>query len=124
MYPFHTLLKAELIGDTLVVLPCADGIGFRYADLQTELNRILRHIDQPEVGDGLYLVVDFGELHYRGTEFLGAVVTLLNHATRRGGRVAWCNASAEMQVFLEDRGVWSLWPYFASRDEALSSRVA
>lgn len=124
MYPFHTLLKAESISDTLVVSPCADGIGFRYADLQTELNRILRHVDQFAVSDGLNLVVDFGELHYRGTEFLGAVVALMNHATRRGGRVAWCNVSAEMQVFLEDRGLWSIWPYFGSRDEALASRVA
>ena len=65
MYPFHTLLKLEVDGDTLIVRPCAEGIGFRYADLQAELNRTLRLFDDPESGASVQnVVIDLTELNY------------------------------------------------------------
>ena len=48
MFSFHTLLLTEAVGETLIVAPRADGIGFRYTDLQAELNRILRVYDSPQ----------------------------------------------------------------------------
>jgi hypothetical protein len=125
MLRFHTLLKVDLIGDTLVVRPCAGGIGFRYKDLQTELNRIMRMIDLPEPNEAVaHLVIDLGELTYYGSEFLQSIISMMNRMGQRGGRAVWCNGSEQMLAFLAERGVGDLWPYFATRDEAMSAVVA
>lgn len=125
MLGFHTLLKVELAGDTLVVSPCAAGIGFRYGDLQAELNRILRAIDFPEPKEVCTnLVVDLGEWTYCGNEFLQSVISIMNRMAQRGGRAVWCNGSDELLAFLGERGVAELWPYFPTRDEAMSAVVA
>lgn len=125
MLRFHTLLKVDLVGDTLVVRPCASGIGFRYKDLQTELNRIMRMIDLPDPNEVVTnLVVDLGELTYYGNEFLQSIISMMNRMGQRGGRAVWCNGSEQMLAFLTERGVCELWPYFPSRDEAMSAVVA
>ncbi len=120
LYPFHSLLKAEQVGSAFVVTPQADGIGFRYADLQTELNRLLLAMNGPMSG----LVVDLGSLNYFGTEFLGAILSLMNHVGRRGRVALWCNASEGLIQFFHDRGVSSLFPYFYTRDDALQWLLA
>jgi anti-anti-sigma regulatory factor len=121
MYPFHTLLKLHVDGDTLIVRPCAEGIGFRYADLQSELNRTLRLFDDPQASVNVTnVVIDLCELKYYGTEFLGAVIALLNRVAQRGGRAVWCNASGHLQEVLEEMGVYELWPYYPSCDQALT----
>lgn len=120
MYPFHSLLKLEVDGDTLIVRPQASGIGFRYSDLQAELNRTLRLFDDPEAGVSVTnLIIDLGELNYYGTEFLGAVIALLNRVAQRGGRAVWCNGSDHLQGVLAEMGVYALWPHYATRDQAM-----
>ena len=55
----------ERDGDTLIVVPHGDGLGFRYADVQIEANNIRRIIGQPDVAN---LVIDLEQLDYFGSE--------------------------------------------------------
>jgi anti-anti-sigma regulatory factor len=103
------------------VRPCADGIGFRYAQLQSELNPTLRLFDDPEPGSEVHnVVIDLCDLNYYGTEFLGTVIALLNRVAQNGGRAVWCNASGHLQEVLEQMGVYSLWPHYSTYDQALT----
>ena len=110
------VFDTEKIGNTLIVIPHGDGLGFRYADVQIEANQIRRTIAEPGVK---HLVIDLSELDYFGSEVIGVFITMAREATNRGGKAAMCNASEKMRQVLESMKLFKLWPHCDSRNEAL-----
>ena len=106
----------ERDGDTLIVVPHGDGLGFRYADVQIEANNIRRDIGKPDVAN---LIIDLEQLDYFGSEVIGVFITMAREASNRGGKAAMCNVSDKMRNVLQNMKLFSLWPHFSSRAEAL-----
>ncbi len=113
-----TLFQIEHIGNALVVLPNISGGSFRYAQLQAESNSLRRMLDNPIHHN---LIVDLQGLNYIGSEAIGVVIGLARRATDRGGRVAFCHASPNVHTVMQNMGLLRLWPYFATRKEALNN---
>ena len=114
----HKILHFERENETLILVPRANGFGFRYADVQSESNAVRRVLDDPDVRS---LVVDLGSLDYFGSELIGAIVALARHVSDCGGRAVMCNASEKMLDVLATMRLSKLWPYFATRAEALEA---
>jgi anti-anti-sigma factor len=108
-------------GRTLIVIPQAESYGFRYTDVHLESNKLLQVMAGPDFDN---LIVDFGALHYFGSEFIGALIRLARTTCDSGGRVALCNASDKMLQVLTNMRLNKLWPYFDTRAEALESVAA
>lgn len=104
--------------DTLIILPLIDGGWFRYAKLHTESNALRHRLRSPELKN---LVFDLGQLNYFGSELIGVLVSLARDVTNAGGKAALCNASEKMQEVLRHMSLHKLWPYYATRDEALKA---
>ena len=104
--------------DTLIVIPQGDGLGFRYADVHSEANEIRRSLGQPDIR---HLVIDLEALDYFGSEVIGVFITMAREATNRGGNAALCNASEKMQEVLNNMKLFTLWPHFNSRADALKN---
>ncbi len=111
------VFDTEKTGNTLVVIPHGDGLGFRYADVQIEANQIRRTIAEPGIDN---LVIDLAELDYFGSEVIGVFITMAREATNRGGKAVMCNASEKMKQVLENMKLFKLWPHCDSREEALA----
>jgi len=118
MTEFHKVFKIERDGSTLILIPQDNQSGFRRADLQTESNSVRRIVDEAGTVD---LVVDLGQLDFFGSELIGAIIRIARHVCDCGGRAAMCNASEKMRDVLETMNLSKLWPYFATREEALKS---
>ncbi len=118
MTELHKIFRVERDAETLILIPQANGFGFRYSDLQVESNVVRRLLDQTGV---VNLVVDLGLLDYFGSEFIGAIIGLARHVSDVGGRAVLCNASERMLEVLETMKLAKLWPYFATREAALES---
>jgi len=110
------IFQIERDGRILVVVPQAESYGFRYTEVHLESNKLLALMKEPEIDN---LVVDFGSLHYFGSEFIGALIRLARSVCDDGGKVALCNASDKMVQVLSNMKLNKLWPYYDTRDEAL-----
>lgn len=118
MTPDSKVFVTQREGETLIVVPQSDGLGFRHADVQIEANQIRRSLSQTDVR---HLVVDLSELDYFGSEVIGVFITMAREATNRGGKAALCNASPKMRQVLENMKLFNLWPHFDSRAEAVAA---
>jgi pSer/pThr/pTyr-binding forkhead associated (FHA) protein/anti-anti-sigma regulatory factor len=111
-----TIFQIEPVAKTLVVIPVADGCGFRYQQLHIEANNLQRKF---EIKAFDHLVIDLANLNYFGTELIGVMIRLARAVTNFGGRSAFCAPSPRMLEVLESMRLTKLWPIFASRAEAL-----
>ena len=112
------IFLVEQVGPTVVLTPQGDPGGFRYRDLQAETNSLRSHMTRPE---NVNLVVDLQRCQYFGSEFIGALVSMLREVRARKGRCALCGASDQMRAVLQNMSLFRLFPYFENRDEALAS---
>jgi anti-anti-sigma factor len=112
------LFRVEQVNETVVVCPQGQGSGFRYQDLHVESNVVRNHLlKTPKCN----LVIDLGEMDYCGSEFIGSLVSMLRETRNRGGRALFCTANPHIHKVLENMSLFKLWPYFATRDEAVQS---
>ena len=118
MTRLNKILIVERDGDTLILVPRDKEGQFRMVDLHTESNAVRRLLDEPGVSN---LVIDFGNLNYAGSEFIGTLVGLLRHANYGGGKAAMCNASGGVLDMVNRMHLAGIAPYFTTRDEALES---
>jgi len=116
------LLKLQKIVDvekkqnTLVVTPKGDAISFRESDVIAELRQI------HELIDGLQnpnLVIDLNSSKYFGSMMLGEMVRLGQKAVEKGGKVAMCSVSDQVQQVLDVMKLADIWPQFNSRNTAI-----
>jgi anti-anti-sigma factor len=112
------IFLVEQSGETVILTPQGDPSSFRYRDLQAETNSLRQHMARPE---NLNLVVDLCNCQYFGSEFIGALVSMLREVRARKGRCALCGATEQMRAVLQNMSLFRLWPYFENRDLALDA---
>jgi anti-anti-sigma factor len=113
---FHKVFLAEQEGNTLVVTPRGDAIGFRDSDVAGELKTVLALAGSPGI---INLVVDLGSSDYFGSTMIGAINQIGSQFRYIGGRVALCNLSPQMNDMLEIMHLKELWMIFDTRKIAL-----
>jgi anti-anti-sigma factor len=112
------IFLVEQIGEVVVITPGGDGNGFRYNDLHSETNAIRGHMMKP---GAKHLVVDLSKMDYFGSEFIGALVSMLREVKNRGNKASFCAANSQMMSVLQNMSLFKLWPHYATRDEALTA---
>ncbi len=61
-------------------------------------------------------------MDYFGSEFIGALVSmLLREVKNRGNKAAFCAANAQMLQVLQNMSLFKLWPHYQTRDEAIAA---
>lgn len=112
----HSLYPVEIWGDTLVVSPRGDAAGFNPKTVHHEMATVTELAQSPGVQ---HLVIDFSGANYFGSIVLGGLVQLTQTVKNRGGRVAICNASQDMQDILRIMKLDTLWELFPDQRAAL-----
>jgi len=115
------LFQIEQIGDTVIVSPQGQGLGFRYQDLHVEANAVRGHLLK---AGKCNLIMDMVAMDYCGSEFIGSLISMLRETRNRGGKAVFCRANGNMHKVLDNMSLFRLWPYFATRDAALESTGA
>lgn len=115
------IFQIEQLGTTLVITPQGEGSVFRYQDLHIETNAIRGLLAKPDVE---HLVVCLSDMDYFGSEFIGSLVSMMREMRTRGRKSCLCAAKPQMLQVLQNMSLFKLWPYFATRDEALGQTAA
>jgi anti-anti-sigma factor len=68
-----------------------------------------------------HLVVNLEKMDYFGSEFIGALVSMLREVKNRGNKAAFCAANAQMLQVLQNMSLFKLWPHHATREEAVAA---
>ena len=116
----HVVFPLKRKGDTLIVSPAGDVGSFTSADVQGELNQVVKLFDDPRLKN---VIVDLGSSNYFGSEMIGAINFLGSHVRERGGRFAVCEASPDMRQGLHIMKLDTIWPLHESRREAENAVV-
>ena len=112
------IFSVEKIGNALVVAPSGDASSFRYQDLHQEANTIRGQISQQKAK---HVVLNLRDMEYFGSEFIGALVSMLRETRMRGGKGYFCEANEQMLKVLQNMSLFKLWPYYETLDETLKS---
>jgi len=110
------IFQLEQFGETVIVTPDGEGSAFRYQDLHMEVNAIRSHMMKPGQKN---LIVDLHKMDYFGSEFIGALVSMLRETKMRRGLACFCCAKPQMVNVLNNMALFKLWPHHDSRDAAL-----
>lgn len=110
----HSIFPIERRGDTLIVTPQGDAIGFSPNQIQVEIRGVEKLLAE---SDALNMIMDLEHTNYFGSEMIGFISRLGTKARQRGGRTAICNVSADMQGILDVMKFDTVWEsYDSSRD--------
>lgn len=112
------LFSVEEDDQTVIVCPYGEGSAFRYQDLHLESNTVRGYLQKPGKRN---LIVDMHNMEYCGSEFIGALVSMLRETRNRGGIGVFCSAPPQMQQVLQNMSLFKLWPHYATREDALAS---
>ena len=118
MVQLNKIFKCAQGGGIVIVIPQGDALQYRYKDIHLESNAVIRRLDEPDVS---HLVVDFGVAPLLGSIIVGSILKFARRVTDRDGKVAFCNASPEMLEVLQTMNLHKLWPYYATRAEAIEA---
>jgi anti-anti-sigma factor len=113
-----SIFQIEGEADTLILIVQAKASGLDPQQLQIESNALKRKF---ELGLFKNLIVDLGNVHYFGSELIGALIRSARTCTDRRGKVAFCSPSTQMLEVLESMRLNKLWPILPTRAEALAS---
>ena len=91
------MFLARLEGNTLVVTPRGDAIGFRDSDVANELKTLLGLAGSPGI---VNLIVDLGSSNYFGKLMIESISQLGTRFQETGGRIALCEVSPQMTEML------------------------
>jgi anti-anti-sigma factor len=111
------MFNIETTGDVVVLKPKGEGGGFRYQDLHSEVSSVRTYLLRP---GHKHLVVDLSEMDYFGSEFIGALVSMLREIKTRGGKACFCGAMPQMLEVLANMSLTKLWPHHETREQALA----
>lgn len=115
---FHKVFLARLEGNTLVVTPRGDAIGFRESDVTGELKTLLGLAGSPGI---VNLVVDLGSSNYFGALMIESINQLGSRFQQAGGRIALCEASSQMTEVLRIKRISDSWMSFDTRKIAVKA---
>jgi anti-anti-sigma factor len=111
------MFNVETAGDIVILQPRGEGGGFRYQDLHSEVSSVRTFLLKP---GHKHLVVDLGQMDYFGSEFVGALISMLRETKTRGGKACFCGAMPQMLDVLANMSLTKLWPHYDTREEALA----
>ncbi|MDA1013383.1 MAG: STAS domain-containing protein [Planctomycetota bacterium] len=116
-------LLREQDGDILILMPHGDFMKIRESQFRNEYNEIYRILTTTDVK---HMLVDFQEIEYFGSTFIGILIRLAQRVKKSGGKSVLCNLNERMQdvlknlMLLENVKVDFFCGCFDSRDEAIS----
>jgi len=111
----HSVFPLERRGDTFIVAPKGDTVGFSHSQVHSELNAVLTLIKER----GGNLIVDLLNANYFGSEMIGLINNIGLQTREAGGRIALCNVSQDMVGILRVMNFDAMWEFFDSRSSAL-----
>ena len=121
------VFEFEQVRDVLIVLANGPFMEFRDVDIRNSYNEAYRRLSEP---DTRHLLIDFSNLDYFGSTFVGILIRLARKARTNSGEAALCCLSSGMRemlktlMLLENPNVdFCVVPY-ATRDEALKALAA
>lgn len=92
------LFEFELASDVLIVTPHGPFMEFRDNDIRNAYNEAYRLLNEPGTR---HLLVDFSELDYFGSTFVGILLRLSQKARSSNGKGALCHLSDIMRDMLK-----------------------
>jgi anti-anti-sigma factor len=114
----RTLFDVERDGPVVILVPRSDLRESDYLDIESGAREVLDLVSAPEVRG---VVLDFHRTDYYGSTALGFFLRLWKRVGMRGGRMAFCNLSPNENEILAVTRLNTLWPTFASREEAVKA---
>lgn len=118
MAPPQNVFRVESEGETLIVCPTGDTIGFQESDVAQAVEQLHEKFSAPGT---VNLVVDLGQVTYLGSIMIGSIIALCKRAVDGGGQAVLCNASNGMFDALQIMKLDTVFPYFQTREAALNS---
>ena len=118
------VFEFERSGDVLVVVPTGSLMEFRDNDIRNAYNDTYRYLNEPDVK---HLLVDFSNLEYFASTFVGMLIRLAKKARQGGGEAVLCKLSDNMKqmmktlMLLENTKTDFFWVPYESRDAALAA---
>lgn len=112
------VFQVEGVDRTMIVLPLGPAMNYLYKDVHTESNGILEEFAQKKY---VNVLIDLSKVSYIDSIIIGAIIRVLQKAKAAGGQATFCHASENMQAILESIKIGTLWPLYATRDEALAA---
>jgi anti-anti-sigma factor len=109
-------LRSDRYGPTLVA-----HLGSAYDSLLDDsLERVERFLlDCADTPDIQHLVVDLSKTSFFGSRFIESLFRAYNRMKRKGGRFALCGLQPYPREIIEISNLHTIWPLFASPDEAV-----
>jgi anti-anti-sigma factor len=116
MTPSGTLYPYELCGNTLVIRPHGDSIGFALQQLRIEIHEVRKLAQTDRVR---HLLVDLSDERYFGSMVLGDITEFGNIVRKRGGRTGLCGASPELLTVLTITKMDNEWEFYPDIETGL-----
>jgi anti-sigma B factor antagonist len=112
------IFARAILGNTLVLNPLIHLGSLNEPEIALETQDLLDFLNRSVSAN---LVIDLAHGDYLGTSMLGAFVKLWKRVSQRGGRLALCNVSEGVIQVLRMTKLQTVWPIYASREQALIS---
>lgn len=116
----HRVFPAELLGDTLIISPTGDAVGFGLNQVSIESSTLQ---DYARSGAAKHLIIDLSRANYFGSIVLGELIKIGSILKQSGGRIVLAGASNDMLDVLRIMKLDVMWELFDSRPQAIA-RVA
>jgi anti-anti-sigma factor len=114
------IFSREARGTTLILNPLIHLGSLHEPEIAHETAELLELVNGNK-GEPTNLVIDLAHGEYLGTAMLGAIVKLWKRVSQRGGRLALCSVSENVQQVLRVTKLYTVWPIYPSRDQALTA---
>lgn len=115
------IFSRETRGSTLILNPLIHLGSLHEPEIAHETAELLEIIVNKQNSEPTNLVIDLAHGDYLGTAMLGAIVKLWKRVSQRGGRLALCCVSENVAQVLRVTKLYTVWPIYGSRDQALTS---
>jgi len=112
----HHVYPYELIGNTLVVRPKGDAVGFALHDVRQEMGEIKQLAADPRVK---HLIIDLSAERYYGSMVLGDLVEFGQLVRSRGGCIGLAGASSDLDAVLKLMHLDEQWVFFPHTEAGL-----
>ena len=108
----------DRVDEVVVVAPLGDESSFRYFDIHSQANRVMRAMDDESV---LGVVVDLANVENLGWVMTSAIVRLVRNLDYRGGLAVYCSASRSIFDQFSAMKLGNPWSHHETRDEGVAA---
>lgn len=112
------VFEVDRIDKVIVVAPLGDESSFRYFDIHSQANRVMRALDDTTI---LGVVIDLSSVNTLGWVMTSAIVRLVRNLDYRGGLAVYCSASQSNLAQLSTMKLGRPWTHYATRNEAFEA---